>query len=155
MRLLLAESHRALAEVMRLFFAKTGAEVRLAPAVEPCLAELAGWQPDVLILDWSLAGGGGREVLQHVAATQRGLARTVPRPIVVPTLTGKVPRELSGALAEVVTVSMLKPFSLRYLLRVIEEVDRSRHAPLGGRWAQSPAANHGLASALNLYGAGR
>lgn len=128
MRLLLAESHAALAEMVRLYFSKTGDLVHIAPAVEPCLTELAVWQPEALVLDWSLAGGGGRAVLERLLAAERSTPASSTRPLIVPTFTGALPRELSGPIGALITVWMLKPFALRELSAVLHEVTDTRRA---------------------------
>lgn len=139
MRLLLAESHAALAEMVRLYFSKTGDLVHIAPAVEPCLTELAVWQPEALVLDWSLAGGGGRAVLERLLAAEPG-SLGARRPLVVPTVTGPAPRELSGSIGALIAVWMLKPFLLRELSAVLHEVGDARRATGQFRSAQPPTA---------------
>jgi len=64
-KILIVEDVRELADLVSLYLSKEGFEVRIAESGEDGFAELAGWTPDLVILDINLPGMDGLEFLQR------------------------------------------------------------------------------------------
>ena len=110
LRILAVEDDPDTAEVVRSVLQEQGHEVRTAADGRKALAELAGWQPDVVILDLLLPALSGHALLRYL--------RDLPEYRQVPVLV------LSGALPTLAKVDgatsvLPKPFELTQLIAMI------------------------------------
>ncbi len=65
-RLLLADADKAMSGLCRAYLSHFGYHVETALDGAECLAKLRRHQPDLLLLDWGLPGGGGETVLAEL-----------------------------------------------------------------------------------------
>ncbi|MFA6508541.1 MAG: response regulator transcription factor [Treponemataceae bacterium] len=68
-KVLIVEDVKELADLVSLYLAKEGLEVRAVESAEDALAELSRWQPDLIILDINLPGMDGFEFLNRYRKT--------------------------------------------------------------------------------------
>jgi CheY-like chemotaxis protein len=110
LRILAVEDDPPTAEVVRSVLEGEGHEVRVAADGRKALAELAGWQPDVVILDLMLPALSGHELLRYL----RELPEYRQVPVLV--MSGWLPTlaKLDGA-----TTVLSKPFELTQLIAMI------------------------------------
>jgi two-component system, OmpR family, response regulator MprA len=110
LRILAVEDDPPTAEVVRSVLEGEGHEVRVAADGRKALAELAGWQPDVVILDLMLPALSGHELLRYL----RELPEYRQVPVLV--MSGALPTlaKLDGA-----TTVLAKPFELAQLITMI------------------------------------
>lgn len=109
-RILCVEDDPATAEVFRAALESDGHEVRIAADGRKALAELAGWRPDIVILDLLLPALSGHALLRYL----RDLPEYRQVPVLV--VSGALPtlRKVDGASAV-----LQKPFELRDLIALI------------------------------------
>lgn len=110
LRILAVEDDPDTAEIVRSVLQDEGHEVRVALDGRKALAELAGWQPDVVILDLLLPALSGHALLQYL----RELPEYRQVPVVV----------MSGALptlskVDPATSVLAKPFELAQLISMV------------------------------------
>lgn len=110
LRILAVEDDPDTAEVVRAVLQDEGHDVRVAPDGRKALAELAGWQPDIVILDLLMPALSGHALL--------GYLRDLPEYRQVPVLV------MSGALPTLAKVDgatsvLAKPFELTQLVDMI------------------------------------
>jgi two-component system response regulator MprA len=110
LRILAVEDDPATAEVVRSVLQEEGHEVRTAADGRKALAELAGWQPDVVILDLLLPALSGHALLRYL----RDLPEYRQTPVLV--MSGALPTlaKVDGA-----TSVLPKPFELTQLIEMI------------------------------------
>jgi two-component system response regulator MprA len=110
LRILAVEDDPDTAEVVRSVLQDEGHEVRTAADGRKALAELAGWQPDVVILDLLLPALSGHALLRYL----RDLPEYRQVPVVV--MSGALPTlaRVDGA-----TSVLPKPFELTQLIAMI------------------------------------
>jgi DNA-binding response OmpR family regulator len=65
-RLLLADADKAMSGLCRAYLSHFGYHVETALDGAECLSKLRRRQPDLLLLDWGLPGGGGETVLAEL-----------------------------------------------------------------------------------------
>jgi|HubBroStandDraft_6_1064221.scaffolds.fasta_scaffold1091398_1 DNA-binding response OmpR family regulator len=65
-RLLLADADKAMSGLCRAYLSHFGYQVETALDGAECLSKLRRHQPDLLLLDWGLPGGGGEKVLAEL-----------------------------------------------------------------------------------------
>jgi DNA-binding response OmpR family regulator len=65
-RLLLADADKAMSGLCRAYLSHFGYHVETALDGAECLSKLRRHQPDLLLLDWGLPGGGGETVLAEL-----------------------------------------------------------------------------------------
>lgn len=113
LRILAVEDDPHTAEIVSTVLEREGHEVRVAIDGRKALAELAGWQPDVVILDLMLPVLSGHALLRYL--------RELPEYRQVPVLimSGALPTlsKLDGA-----TSVLAKPFELTQLISMISAV---------------------------------
>lgn len=110
LRILAVEDDPDTAEAVRAVLQDAGHEVRVALDGRKALAELAGWQPDVVILDLLLPALSGHALLRYL--------RELPEYRQVPVLV------MSGALPTLseldeATSVLAKPFELAQLIDIV------------------------------------
>lgn len=110
LRILAVEDDPDTAEVVRAVLDEEGHEVRVALDGRKALAELAGWQPDVVILDLLMPALSGHALLRYL--------RDLPEYRQVPVLI------MSGALPTLAKVDgatsvLPKPFELAQLVSMV------------------------------------
>lgn len=110
LRILAVEDDPDTAEAVRAVLQDEGHEVRIALDGRKALAELAGWQPDVVILDLLMPALSGHALLRYL--------RDLPEYRQVPVLV------MSGALPTLAKVDgatsvLAKPFELAQLIDII------------------------------------
>jgi len=112
---LIAEDNALVSDAMRVLFEAVGYRVSIAGEVG-AIIELAARDPvDLLLLDVTLKGGDGFDVLA-------GLRSRSARPRVIAALTGRDDPELAKRCrAEGCVAVLLKPVAPRELLRMAEE----------------------------------
>jgi CheY-like chemotaxis protein len=115
-RILIVEDHPTMREAMRLVLEGEGFQIHEAPDGDQALAALRRERPDLVLLDMSIPGTPGPEVL---AAVKRDPSTAGVRVIVV-TATGEEGR--SAAIAGGADHYFTKPFSPIALLQAVEEV---------------------------------
>ena len=110
LRILAVEDDPDTAEAVRAVLQDEGHEVRVALDGRKALAELAGWQPDVVILDLLLPALSGHALLRYL----RDLPEYRQVPVLV--MSGALPTlaKLDGA-----TSVLAKPFELAQLIDII------------------------------------
>ncbi|HEX6399389.1 MAG TPA: response regulator [Actinomycetota bacterium] len=124
-RILIVEDHPTMREAMRLVLEGEGFEIDEAPDGDRALAAVRSDHPDLVLLDMSIPGTSGPEVL----ATVKGDPATADVRVIVVTATGEEGR--SAALAGGADHYFTKPFSPIALLQAVEQVLRPEE-PAGG-----------------------
>jgi two-component system, OmpR family, alkaline phosphatase synthesis response regulator PhoP len=115
-RILIVEDHPTMREAMRLVLEGEGFDIEEASDGAQALASMQEDRPDLVLLDMSIPGVSGPEVL---AAVKNDPATTEVRVIVV-TATGEEGR--AAAMASGADHYFTKPFSPIALLNAVEEV---------------------------------
>ena len=115
-RILIVEDHPTMREAMRLVLEREGFEIDEAPDGDQALASVRKDPPDLVLLDMSIPGTAGPDVL---AALKSDPATSAVRVIVV-TATGEEGR--AAAMAGGADHYFTKPFSPIALLQAVEEV---------------------------------
>ncbi len=115
-RILIVEDHPTMREAMRLVLEGEGFDIDEASDGAQALASMQEDRPDLVLLDMSIPGVSGPEVL---AAVKNDPATTEVRVIVV-TATGEEGR--AAAMASGADHYFTKPFSPIALLNAVEEV---------------------------------
>lgn len=116
---LLAEDDESIRSTLQSLLQMKGHTVSIAQDTSETLALLAGGQYDLIISDYLMPGGGGRELL-------RNLEGVVPRPAVI-MITGLADEQLFSDLKALgVNRCLSKPFRLASLLVTIEDVMAER-----------------------------
>ena len=120
MRVLLAEDEETIAVTLRHALEDAGHQVTLAADTQRALQHLASDNPDVVLTDIRMPGGGGMELLR------RSVELDAHRPVVL--MTGHLgginaPRARSAAIAAI----LKKPLRSRTLAECL-----ARHLPAGG-----------------------
>ena len=125
-RILIVEDHPTMREAMRLVLEGEGFEIDEAPDGDRALAAVRSDHPDLVLLDMSIPGTSGPEVL----ATVKGDPATADVRVIVVTATGEEGR--SAALAGGADHYFTKPFSPIALLQAVEQVLRPEEPADGG-----------------------
>ena len=115
-RILIVEDHPTMREAMRLVLEREGFDIDEAADGDQALISVRERAPDLVLLDMSIPGASGPEVL---AAVKDDPATSDVRVIVV-TATGEEGR--AAALASGADHYFTKPFSPIALLQAVEEV---------------------------------
>lgn len=115
-RILIVEDHPTMREAMRLVLEGEGFDIDEASDGDQALAAVQDERPDLVLLDMSIPGASGSEVL---AAVKSDPATSEVRVIVV-TATGEEGR--AAAMTAGADHYFTKPFSPIALLRAVEEV---------------------------------
>ena len=115
-RILIVEDHPTMREAMRLVLEGEGFDIEEASDGDQALAAVQDDRPDLVLLDMSIPGASGSEVL---AAVKSDPATSEVRVIVV-TATGEEGR--SAAMTAGADHYFTKPFSPIALLQAVEEV---------------------------------
>jgi CheY-like chemotaxis protein len=115
-RILIVEDHPTMREAMRLVLEREGFEIADAADGDQALASIRNDAPDLVLLDMSIPGITGPEVL---AAVKSDPATSEVRVIVV-TATGEEGR--AAAMAGGADQYFTKPFSPIALLKAVEDV---------------------------------
>jgi CheY-like chemotaxis protein len=115
-RILIVEDHPTMREAMRLVLEREGFDIDEAADGDQALVAIRERPPDLVLLDMSIPGASGPEVL---AAVKDDPATSDVRVIVV-TATGEEGR--AAALASGADHYFTKPFSPIALLQAVEEV---------------------------------
>jgi CheY-like chemotaxis protein len=115
-RILIVEDHPTMREAMRLVLEGEGFDINEASDGEQALAAVQEERPDLLLLDMSIPGISGPDVL---AAVKQDPVNSKVRVIVV-TATGEEGR--AAAMASGADHYFTKPFSPIALLQAVEEV---------------------------------
>jgi CheY-like chemotaxis protein len=115
-RILIVEDHPTMREAMRLVLEREGFEITEAPDGDQALAAIRDDAPDLVLLDMSIPGTTGADVL---AAVKSDPATSAVRVIVV-TATGEEGR--AAAMASGADQYFTKPFSPIALLKAVEDV---------------------------------
>lgn len=113
LRILAVEDDPDTAEVVRAVLQDEGHEVRVALDGRKALAELAGWQPDVVILDLLLPALSGHALLRYL----RELPEYRQVPVVI--MSGALP---TLAKLDAATSVLGKPFELTQLVTMVGEL---------------------------------
>ncbi|MBI2774196.1 MAG: response regulator [Chloroflexi bacterium] len=116
LRVLAVEDDAETAETFRAVLADQGYDIRVARDGRKALAELAGWRPDVMILDLLLPSLSGHALLRYL----RGLPEYRRMPILI--VSGALPTllDLDGA-----SVALPKPFELGQLVAILDQLRAS------------------------------
>lgn len=124
-RILIVEDHPTMREAMRLVLEGEGFQIEEAPDGDEALAVVQRDRPDLVLLDMSIPGTPGPDVLAAV----KGDPATADVRVIVVTATGEEGR--SAAIAGGADHYFTKPFSPIALLQAVEEVlgpeDRAPH----------------------------
>jgi CheY-like chemotaxis protein len=115
-RILVVEDHPTMREAMRLVLEREGFDIVEASDGDQALATIGDDAPDLVLLDMSIPGTTGADVL---AAVKSDPATSAVRVIVV-TATGEEGR--AAAMASGADQYFTKPFSPIALLKAVEEV---------------------------------
>jgi CheY-like chemotaxis protein len=115
-RILIVEDHPTMREAMRLVLEGEGFEIEEAPDGDQALAAVRAEHPDLVLLDMSIPGTPGPEVLASV----KGDPETADVRVIVVTATGEEGR--SAAIAGGADHYFTKPFSPIALLQAVEQV---------------------------------
>ncbi|MGH2379537.1 MAG: response regulator [Candidatus Limnocylindria bacterium] len=110
LRILAVEDDDPTAELVRAVLEGDGHEVRIASDGRKALAELAGWRPDIVILDLLLPALSGHALLRYL----RDLPEYRQVPVLVMSAALPTLQEVDGA-----TAVLAKPFELPELLTLI------------------------------------
>ncbi len=109
-KVLLVEDDPPLSQIFKRNLERRGVEVRVAHSTEEAFALLAHWEPDLLLLDVSLPGRTGWDLLRAL----RAAGRTIPTVIISAVPPSQRRIEEFQPLAY-----LLKPFPLEALLRIV------------------------------------
>jgi CheY-like chemotaxis protein len=115
-RILIVEDHPTMREAMRLVLEAEGFDIREAADGDDALAAVRGEPPDLVLLDMSIPGTAGPEVLAAV----KGDPATSGVRVIVVTATGEEGR--AAAMAGGADHYFTKPFSPIALLQAVDEV---------------------------------
>jgi CheY-like chemotaxis protein len=115
-RILIVEDHPTMREAMRLVLEGEGFQIDEAPDGDQALEVVQREPPDLVLLDMSIPGTPGPEVL----ATVKGDPSTADVRVIVVTATGEEGR--SAAIAGGADHYFTKPFSPIALLQAVEQV---------------------------------
>jgi CheY-like chemotaxis protein len=115
-RILIVEDHPTMREAMRLVLEGEGFQIDEAPDGDRALAAVQRERPDLVLLDMSIPGTPGPEVLAAV----KGDPSTADVRVIVVTATGEEGR--SAAIAGGADHYFTKPFSPIALLQAVEQV---------------------------------
>jgi CheY-like chemotaxis protein len=115
-RILIVEDHPTMREAMRLVLEGEGFEISEAADGDQAIASVTDAPPDLVLLDMSIPGTAGPDVLAAV----KGDPATAGVRVIVVTATGEEGR--SAALASGADHYFTKPFSPIALLQAVEEV---------------------------------
>ncbi|HEX4942420.1 MAG TPA: response regulator [Actinomycetota bacterium] len=115
-RILIVEDHPTMREAMRLVLEREGFDIDEASDGDQALAAVRADAPDLVLLDMSIPGTAGPEVL----AVIKGDPSTSQVRVIVVTATGEEGR--SAAMAVGADHYFTKPFSPIALLQAVEEV---------------------------------
>lgn len=115
-RILIVEDHPTMREAMRLVLEGEGFEIDEAPDGDRAIDAVRSDHPDLVLLDMSIPGTSGPEVL----ATVKGDPATADVRVIVVTATGEEGR--SAAMARGADHYFTKPFSPIALLQAVEQV---------------------------------
>lgn len=124
-RILIVEDHPTMREAMRLVLEGEGFEIDEAPDGDQALAAVRSERPDLVLLDMSIPGTSGPDVLAAV----KGDPATADVRVIVVTATGEEGR--SAALAGGADHYFTKPFSPIALLHAVEQVLDPRDGSTG------------------------
>jgi CheY-like chemotaxis protein len=112
---LLVEDSELVTEALRILIEATGRRVSIAATVAAASQALVSDPPDVVLLDLTLPDGNGLEVAR--------LARTIPNPPAVVTMTGHDGPEIAAQCKAAGCVAVLtKPVPTRKLRDVLNEL---------------------------------
>jgi CheY-like chemotaxis protein len=115
-RILIVEDHPTMREAMRLVLEGEGFQIDEAPDGDQALEAVRSDRPDVVLLDMSIPGTSGPDVLAAVKADPS----TAEVRVIVVTATGEEGR--SAAMASGADHYFTKPFSPIALLQAVEQV---------------------------------
>jgi CheY-like chemotaxis protein len=115
-RILIVEDHPTMREAMRLVLEREGFDIDEAADGDQALVAVRERAPDLVLLDMSIPGASGPEVLAAVKADPT----TSDVRVIVVTATGEEGR--ASALASGADHYFTKPFSPIALLQAVEEV---------------------------------
>jgi CheY-like chemotaxis protein len=115
-KILIVEDHPTMREAMRLVLEGEGFQIDEAPDGDQALEAVRSDHPDVVLLDMSIPGTSGPDVLAAVKADPS----TAEVRVIVVTATGEEGR--SAAMAGGADHYFTKPFSPIALLHAVEEV---------------------------------
>lgn len=115
-RILIVEDHPTMREAMRLVLEGEGFEIEEAPDGDQALEAVRSEPPDLVLLDMSIPGTPGAQVLSSVKADPS----TSEVRVIVVTATGEEGR--SAAIAGGADHYFTKPFSPIALLQAVEQV---------------------------------
>jgi CheY-like chemotaxis protein len=115
-RILIVEDHPTMREAMRLVLEGEGFQIDEAPDGDQALEAVRSDPPDVVLLDMSIPGTSGPDVLAAVKADPS----TAEVRVIVVTATGEEGR--SAAMASGADHYFTKPFSPIALLQAVEQV---------------------------------
>ncbi len=119
---LLAEDDESIRSTLQSLLELKGYSVRLAQNTEETLALLQEQRFDLIISDYLMPGGGGREIIRFLQEQHRSPAIIM--------ITGLADEQLFGELTtQGVDRCLSKPFRLATLLETIEEVMADRTCP--------------------------
>jgi CheY-like chemotaxis protein len=119
-RILIVEDHPTMREAMRLVLEGEGFQIDEAPDGDQALAAVQRERPDLVLLDMSIPGTPGPEVLAAVKSDPS----TADVRVIVVTATGEEGR--SAAIAGGADHYFTKPFSPIALLQAVEQVLRPK-----------------------------
>ena len=118
-RVLLAEDDEAIRRTLQSLLELKGYDVKLAEDTPSTIALLREYDFDLLISDYLMPGGGGREILRYLQETQKNPA--------VIMITGLSDEQLFQELTSSgVDRCLSKPFRLASLIETIQEVMAER-----------------------------
>lgn len=116
---LLAEDDEAIRETLQSLLEMKGYQVRIAENTEDTLKLLQEQDFDIIISDYLMPGGGGREILRYLNDSGKDPA--------VIMITGLADEQLFGELTtQGVDRCLSKPFRLAALLVTIDDIMRDR-----------------------------
>jgi CheY-like chemotaxis protein len=115
-RILIVEDHPTMREAMRLVLEREGFDIDEAPDGDQALSAVRDDAPDLVLLDMSIPGTAGPDVLAAI----KGDPSTSDVRVIVVTATGEEGR--AAAMAGGADHYFTKPFSPIALLQAVEEV---------------------------------
>lgn len=115
LRVLLVEDEPQVRDLIKHILDENGCVVRTAPSTSEALVALQTEVFDLVIADWLMPGGGGREVA--------AVAKALPDPPPVVVITGSVDPDVTEELLNTgVLKRLLKPFHVADLMAVVNEI---------------------------------